>query len=65
MSYKMICIKFSGPKRRKEQINLVIPDDYRVKLKDYIMVSLAKWVECSPMVRETWVQSQVASYQRL
>ena len=27
--------------------------------------SLAGWVECSPMVRETWVQSQVASYQRL
>ena len=24
-----------------------------------------KWVECSPMVWETWVQSQVASYQRL
>ena len=27
--------------------------------------SLVHWVECSPMVRETWVQSQVASYQRL
>ena len=27
--------------------------------------SFAEWVECSPMVRETWVQSQVASYQRL
>ena len=27
--------------------------------------SLTKWVECSPMVRETWIQSQVASYQRL
>ena len=26
---------------------------------------LALWVECSAMVRETWVQSQVASYQRL
>ena len=24
-----------------------------------------KWVESSPMVRETWVQSQVESYQRL
>ena len=23
------------------------------------------WFECSPMVRETWVQSQVESYQRL
>ena len=27
--------------------------------------SLDLWVECSPMVRETWVQYQVASYQRL
>ena len=27
--------------------------------------SLAQWVECSPMVRETRVQSQVKSYQRL
>ena len=26
--------------------------------------SLALWLEFSPMVRETWVQSQVASYQR-
>ena len=25
---------------------------------------VTKWVECSPMVRETWFQSQVASYQR-
>ena len=27
--------------------------------------SLTNWVECSPMVRETEVQSQVTSYQRL
>ena len=27
--------------------------------------SLVKWVECSLMVRETWVQSLVTSYQRL
>ena len=27
--------------------------------------SLAKWVDRSPMVQETWVQSLVASYQRL
>ena len=26
---------------------------------------LAKWVDCSPMTRETEVQSQVESYQRL
>ena len=29
------------------------------------MYLLAQWVECSPIVQETWVQSQVASYQRL
>ena len=26
---------------------------------------LAYWVECLPMARETWVQSQVESYQKL
>ena len=26
---------------------------------------MAWWLECSPMARETWVQSQVESYQRL
>ena len=28
-------------------------------------IKLAYWVECSPMARKTWIQSQVASYQRL
>ena len=27
--------------------------------------TLARWLECSAMARETWVQSQVESYQRL
>ena len=32
----------------------------------YIKIgSLALWVECSHMIRETWVQSPVASYQKL
>ena len=30
-----------------------------------MVLVLAKWVECSPMVWETGVQSQVESYQRL
>ena len=30
-----------------------------------LVSSLALWVECSPIVWETWVQSRVASYQRL
>ena len=31
----------------------------------FLIGSFAKWVECSPMVQETGVQSQVESYQRL
>ena len=27
--------------------------------------ALVEWVESSPMARDTWVQSQVESYQRL
>ena len=30
-----------------------------------LCVYLAQRLECSPMARETWVQSQVESYQRL
>ena len=30
-----------------------------------VCVCLAQRLECSPMARETWVQSQVESYQRL
>ena len=36
-----------------------------LQLTYYKDCSLSWWVECSPMVRETWVQSQIASYQRL
>ena len=35
------------------------------KHPQHITGSLAGWVECSPMIREIWVQSQVASYERL
>ena len=31
----------------------------------FVLDIIAEWVECSPMVRETGVQSQVESYQRL
>ena len=34
-------------------------------LFSYLYRTLAKGLECSPMARETWVQSQVESYQRL
>ena len=40
-------------------------DDLCFVYSSYITGSLTKWVECSPMIWETWVQSQVASYQRL
>ena len=36
-----------------------------VLLKQEPEFTLNQWVECSLMVQETWVQSQVASYQRL
>ena len=31
----------------------------------FATVPLAWWLECSPMARETWIQSQIESYQRL
>ena len=30
-------------------------------MNSYIYI---EWVECSPIVRDTWVQSQVTSYQK-
>ena len=32
---------------------------------DFMYIYMAQRLECSPMARETWVQSQVESYQRL
>ena len=38
----------------------------QIEFKPKILTgSMSKWVECLPVVRETWVQSEVASYQRL
>ena len=34
-------------------------------LTQVFMALYFAWLECSPMARETWVQSQVESYQRL
>ena len=37
-----------------------------VIINNYLLPwTLAKWLEFSPMAQETWVQSQVESYQRL
>ena len=32
---------------------------------ELLILPSVKWSECLPLVQETWVQSQVASYQRL
>ena len=34
-------------------------------VKNHRLTLMAQRLECSPMARETWVQSQVESYQRL
>ena len=45
---------------------LLINKPHLVTFHESILFSpLSKWVECSPMVRETRVQYQVKSYQRL
>ena len=48
-------------------INIIkqnLTNEFIIYIYIYITGSLAWSVECSPMVRETWVQSQVASYQK-
>ena len=43
-----------------------IPSSDKVNLYNLVQTgTLAQRLECSPMARETWVQSQVESYQRL
>ena len=44
----------------KDFLNILFPGANLKQNKD-----LAQRLECSPMARETWVQSQVESYQRL
>ena len=60
MSPKYDCTeKTNCPHKGKCQFECIV---YKVEVWTG---SLAKWVECLPMVWETWVQSQVESYQRL
>ena len=47
--------RFSGGTYHRMQSRIVPP---------FCIIIPAHWVESSPMVLETWVQSQVASYQR-
>ena len=44
-------------------IKILVVTDKKVRRKKEKI--LAQRLECSPMARETWVQSQVESYQRL
>ena len=42
-----------------------LPDHWRTLYPLGQWAGVASWLECSPKARETWVQSQVESYQRL
>ena len=48
--------ELSGDGRASEQLTLA-------EIRE--LTTLAQRLECSPMAKETWVQSQVESYQRL
>ena len=48
----------------------IAPERYIIYVNNFIDILVLcflylTWLECLPMARETWVQSQVASYQRL
>ena len=51
--------------KTKKQDQIICSQLYSFKYSFLIlMIYTQLWVECSPVVRETWVQSQVASYLR-
>ena len=53
-----------GEKRKNELTTSI--QNKTVQINRYVYIgSLALCIDCLPMIRETWVQSQVASYQRL
>ena len=45
--------------------SVVIPSDYHTPKRVTLIYTELKWLECSPVARETRVQSQFESYQRL
>ena len=63
----------ASPKIWTQVTDSISYDDNRCARRTYINIyiytgwtgSLPLWIECSPMVQEACVQSQVASYQRL
>ena len=48
-------------------VSIYLFNSVHISIDNYIYITgtLAQRLECSPMARETWVQSQVESYQRL
>ena len=58
---RIIGNKFNFGNRNKSNFNF----DIRRNLRNTQIISIWRLVECSPMVRETGVQSQVVSYERL
>ena len=50
---------------KKIKLGIKGPIKNKQKFLIFSHSSLAQWVECLPMVQETWVQSQFTSYQRL
>ena len=66
---KVFCLFQLSSKLREKENNtdisfyqIYLPKFHENSFKYYWLDLLAKWVECSPMVREIWVQFQVASY---
>ena len=54
-------VKIKNASRCRFKLNIYI----YIYIYIYVYMSLAQRLECSPMAWETWVQSQVESYQRL
>ena len=59
-------LKFVGHFSSYSSLSLSLSLSLYIYIYIYIIYSgsLVKWIECSPMIRETRDQSQVASYQR-
>ena len=45
-------------------IPVIVKGRFQAVLLLFTLQIIVQWVECSPMIREIWVQSQVASYQK-
>ena len=62
---KQTPLKIVFPKLISSIKNSVFPSPAKDDIILRFTRTLAWWLECSPMARETWVQVQVESYQRL